>query len=352
MPLRSPPIAGPEVETAPPAWRRILAQPWMRRGLIVAALGAIVVAGYAWWRLRPEPLPPGFAMSNGRIEATQIDIATKLAGRVQEVLVKEGDLVEAGQTLARMDVAALEAELHQADAQLAQARNAVDTARALADQRASELDLAASTLKRSRELVGRGFISAQKLDADRTQMLAAKAALVAARSKIVEAQSAVDAAAAAKHRIETELADSALAAPRAGRVQYRLAEPGEVLPAGGKVVSLLDLTDVYMTVFLAEATAGKLGIGSEARVVIDAAPQYVIPAKLSFVAAEAQFTPKTVETAQERQKLVFRVKAQLDPELLRRHETHVKAGLPGVAYVRVDPHAQWPERLRVKLPSQ
>ena len=114
---------------------------------------------------------------------------------------------------------------------------------------------------------------------------------------------------------------------------------------------MLDLSDVYMTVFLPEATAGRLAIGAQARIVLDVAPQYVIPAKVSFVAAEAQFTPKTVETAAERQKLVFRVKAQIAPELLRKYRTRVKAGLPGVAYVQVDPHAQWPPDLEVKLPA-
>lgn len=352
MQLRQPTAVAHEAAAAS-AERQIRMTPSIRRWLWLAALTVAVVAGgYAWWRLKPAPLPPGFVMSNGRIEATQVDIATKVAARVTDVLVNEGDLVAAGQTVARMDVAALEAELHQAEAQRAQAGNAVETARAVVDQRASELHLATSTLKRSEELVARGFISAQKLDADRAQMLAAKAALVAARSRVIEAESAVKAAAAAVHRINTQLEDAVLIAPRPGRVQYRLAEPGEVLAAGGKVVSILDLSDVYMTVFLPESTVGKLEIGAEARLVIDAAPQYVVPAKVTFVAAEAQFTPKTVETMQERQKLVFRVKAQIEPELLRKYQTRVKAGLPGVAYVRVDPNAQWPDNLQVKLPPQ
>lgn len=291
-------------------------------------------------------------MSNGRIEATQIDIATKLAGRVADVSVNEGSFVETGQIVARMDTASLQAELHQAEAQLEQAHHAVATAQAVVEQRRSELNLAQSTLKRSENLVARGFISPQKLDADRTQMLTANAALVAAQSKVVEAQSGVQTAAAAIERINSELADSVLKAPRAGRVQYRLAQPGEVLGGGGKVVSILDLSDVYMTVFLPETKAGRLAIGAEARLILDAAPQYVVPAKVSFVAAEAQFTPKTVETAQERQKLVFRVKAHIDPELLRQYQTRVKAGLPGVAYVRVDQNAEWPADLQVKLPPR
>ncbi len=324
-----------------------------RRWILVGVLLVVAAgAGIAWWRLRPAPLAPGFAVGNGRIEATQIDIATKLPGRIKEVLVNEGDFVEAGQVVARMDTQVQEAELRQAEAQVNQARNAAETAKAVVAQRESELTFAQNTLKRSEDLVQKGFISPQKLDADRTAMLTAKAGLVAARSQVVQAQSAIEAAQATAQRIKADLDDSVLKAPRAGRVQYRLAEPGEVLPAGGKVVSMLDLSDVYMTVFLPETTAGRLAIGAPARLVLDLAPQYVIPAKVSFVAAEAQFTPKTVETATERQKLVFRVKAQIDPELLRKYRTRVKAGLPGVAYVQVNPSAQWPPNLEVKLPPE
>ena len=324
-----------------------------RKWILVAALLLIAAAaGIGWWRLRPAPLPPGFAVGNGRIEATQIDIATKLPGRIKEVMVSEGDFVEAGQVVARMDTQVLEAELRQAQAQVNQARNAVETAKAVVAQRESELTFAQNTLKRSEDLVEKGFISPQKLDADRTAMLTAKAGLVAARSQVVQAQSAIEAAQATAQRIDADLDDSVLKAPRAGRVQYRLSEPGEVLPAGGKIVSMLDLSDVYMTVFLPETTAGRLAIGAPARIVLDLAPQYVIPAKVSFVAAEAQFTPKTVETATERQKLVFRVKAQIDPVLLRKYRTRVKAGLPGVAYVQVNPSAQWPPNLEIKLPPE
>ena len=156
---------------------------------------------------------------------------------------------------------------------------------------------------------------------------------------------------AAAEKIKTDIEEAVLRSPRAGRVQYRTAEPGEVLPAGGKLLTVLDLTDVYMTFFLPETVAGKVALGAEARLVLDAAKQYVVPAKISFVASAAQFTPKTVETATEREKLVFRVKAQIDPELLQKHRDQVKTGLPGVAYVKIAPTAQWPVSLEVKLPQ-
>ncbi|MNJ73735.1 putative efflux pump membrane fusion protein [compost metagenome] len=104
-----------------------------------------------------------------------------------------------------------------------------------------------------------------------------------------------------------------------------------------------------MTFFLPTAQAGRVALGSDAHLVLDAAPRYVIPAKVSYVASVAQFTPKTVETASEREKLMFRVKARIDPELLKRHVEQVKTGLPGMAYLKLDAEAQWPDHLQVNV---
>jgi len=155
----------------------------------------------------------------------------------------------------------------------------------------------------------------------------------------------VDAAAATIARIDADLADAVLKAPRDGRVQFRVAQAGEVLGAGGKLLNLVDLADVSMTFFLPETAAGRVALGSEVRIVLDAAPGLVIPARVSFVASTAQFTPKTVETASERQKLMFRVKAQIDRTLLLQHLDQVKTGLPGVAWLRLDANRPWPAQL-------
>ncbi len=353
----------------------------MRWGWLGAAVAlAAAATGYWVWQAKqPAPLAEGFASGNGRIEAVDIDIATKTAGRVREILVGEGDFVQAGQTVARMDTDSLASELRQAEALVRRSENAHATAMAvvrqresmrtsasaIVAQRRSELALAESELKRSQDLVSRGFITPQKIDADRSkresaqaslaaaqsQVLEAEAAIVAARSQVTEADAAIEAARAAVKRLQVEMADATLKAPRAGRVQHRVAQPGEVLGSGGKLLTLIDLGDVYMNFFLPETMAGKLAIGAEARLVLDAAPQYVIPATVSFVAAEAQFTPKTVETRSERQKLVFRVKARVAPELVQRYLDQVKTGLPGVAYVRLTNDAAWPAHLQVKLPQ-
>ena len=137
-------------------------------------------------------------------------------------------------------------------------------------------------------------------------------------------------------------------APREGRIQYRIAQPGEVLSSGGRVLNLVDLTDVYMTFFLPEEVAGKVPIGAEVRLVLDAVPDIPIPAEVSYVASVAQFTPKTVETQVERQKLMFRVKARIDPALLKKYVEMVKTGIPGVAWVKRDSEAKWPAFLELK----
>jgi HlyD family secretion protein len=236
---------------------------------------------------------------------------------------------------------------------------------AVVGQREAELDAAHRRLVRSEDLAPRGNVPEQRLDDDRAQFQGAKAALSAAkaqvaaadaalgtaRSQVIWAQSGVDAVRASIQRIQADLDDSALKSPLDGRVQYRVAQPGEVLAAGGRVLNLVNLGDVYMTFFLPTESAGRVALGTEVRLVLDAVPQYVIPARASFVADVAQFTPKTVETAEERQKLMFRIKARIDPELLRKHITQVKTGLPGMAYVRIDPQAEWPPELQTRLPQ-
>lgn len=341
-----------------------------RDALIVIVLIAAVGGYLAWKEFFSSALPPGIASGNGRIEAVEIDIASKIAGRIKEIYVDEGDFVTAGQVVARMDTAQLEAQRRQAQAQFHRAQIGVDTAKSLVTQRnaektaevavvaqrEAELDAAESKFKRSAELVKTNVVSQQTLDDDRAskegavaavgaakaQLAASEAAISSAEAQVVDARAAVDAAKAAIDSITADIDDSTLRAPRDGRVQYRVAQLGEVLSAGGRVLNMVDLSDVYMTFFLPTAEAGQVALGAEVRLVLDAAPQYIIPAKATFVADVAQFTPKSVETEEERLKLMFRIKAQIPKALLQKYIRQVKTGLPGVAYVKLDPNAQWP----------
>ena len=318
-------------------------------GLVLAAASA--GTGWYWWQQRQQ-LPDHIATANGRIEAEEVHIATKYAGRVAEVLVEEGSLVEVGQVLARMDTAELDAELDQAIADTAQSREAVREAEALIAQRESELTLAQLELNRALYLVERGHVSLERVDQRRSRRDSAQAALAAAQAHAANAERAVESTEARARRIQTQIDDAVLTAPRFGRIQYRLAEPGEVLPAGGRVVTLLDLTDVYMTIFLPTAQVGRVSIGAEARLILDAIPEYRIPARVSFVASEAQFTPRQVETRSEREKLMFRLKVKIDPDLLLAHIEQVKTGVPGEAYVLLgSDNGVWPDWLEVRLPE-
>ena len=124
-----------------------------------------------------------------------------------------------------------------------------------------------------------------------------------------------------------------------------------MVAAGAPIVTILDLTDVYMTIFLPAADAGRLAVGDQARIILDPVPDYVVPASVSFVAADAQFTPKTVETKDERAKLMFRVKLKIDPQVLQQFYTRVKTGVRGLGFVRTKPDVEWPASLQVNLPK-
>jgi HlyD family secretion protein len=259
--------------------------------------------------------------------------------------------VEPGQVVAVLDTDALEAQRRQAQAELRRARQEREHALAVVEQRESELDFARRELARQQRLSRSDqFVSEEQLDQARTRVRTAEAALRATQVQVVATEAAIEAAQASIERIEVDIADSTLRAPRVGRVLYRLAEPGEVLGAGGKVLTLLDLTDVYMVIFLPATVAGRVPLGAQARIVLDAAPEYVVPAEVSFVAPRAQFTPKQVETQSVRETLAFRVKVRIDPGLLARYEDLVKTGVPGVAYVQVRPETPWPEHLTPRLP--
>ena len=299
----------------------------------------------------PEKLPENIALGNGRIEATEYDIATKLAGRLTHVLAHEGDKVKAGQVLAEIDTEDLNAQFREATAGLREATESREYALALVDQQQSALIFAKAELTRFSQLARRGHMSQESVDQQRMTYNSAVATLKASKIKVSQADAGIEAAQATLQRIRINIDESSLKSPIAGRVVYRLAEPGEVLASGGKVFTILDLSDVYMSIFLPTSEATRVTIGSEARIVLDALPQYVIPATVSFVSSEAQFTPKTVETRNERDKLMFKVKVRINRRLLEDHIDQVKTGVPGLAYVLLAPSKDWPENLQIKVPE-
>ncbi|ANJ66424.1 glycoside hydrolase family 43 [Halothiobacillus diazotrophicus] len=349
---------------------------WVRSGVVAALV--LIVGWWVWQKTSVETLPHGFASGNGRIEAVEVDVATTAGGRIDSIAVQEGQFVHQGELLATMDTRALLAQRREAESALARIQADRETAEHQVSQRESEQRAAVAVvaqqaaavvatrkrLARTESLVQKHMVAQQTLDDDRAQYQAAQAALAAAqaqvaaanaaiataRSQVISVQASREAAQATIDRIQAAIDDSQLKAPCDGRIQYRVAEPGEVLPAGGRVLNLVNLGDVYMTFFLPTAEAGRVAIGANARIVLDAAPEYVFPATISYVASVAQFTPKTVETPEERVKLMFRIKARIPPALLKKYIRNVKTGLPGMAYVQLDPKAVWPTWLTIRLP--
>ena len=298
--------------------------------LVIAAVMVLAAAGagyYAWLKLKPPGLPAGIVSINGRVEATQVDISTKIPGRVIEIVPHEGDIVSPGEVVARIDTSETGAQLHQAQASAELARQTFVTRQAEVASDEAELEFANEELRRTTTLVNKGWSTHEILDRRNQQLKSADAALKTVQSQVDEARASVKTADARVEELQAVIDDSTIKSPVQGRVQYRLVEPGAVLPPGGKIATVIDLADVYTTVFLPAPQAGRLKIGNDpdaARMVVDAAPEYVFPATVSFVAPESQFTPKTVEVQSEREQLVFRVKLQKPLGVLKGMEEQIK----------------------------
>ncbi|SFX40221.1 MULTISPECIES: HlyD family secretion protein [unclassified Pseudomonas] len=317
--------------------------PHLSRFFVVALMAVLLAAGgFGYWKSRQDRLPEGLSVGNGRLEATEVQIASKTPGRLAQVHVDEGDHVVKGQLLARMDTRTLEAQRNQAEAEVTRARENLAATEANVQLRHSEQLLAHQELKRTQELFKRGYASEQTIDQQQARFDTANAAVNAARAQVSAAVAAIGASLAQVAQLTSEIDDSSLRAPIDGVIQLRLAEPGEVLGAGGRVLLMIDPNDQYMNLYLPASVAGKLTVGDEARLLLDALPERPLPATVSFVAAKSQFTPKEVETRDERQKLVFRVKIRLT----RPGEApQAKPGMPGAGYVRTAP-VDWPANLQ------
>jgi HlyD family secretion protein len=324
----------------------------LRRILLLALAVAAGLGGYwLWKRSQPIPLPQGIVSGNGRIESVQVDIAAKYGGRIKEILAKEGDLVEEGQVLARMDTSEQDAELAKNKATLAENRQAEVQVKTEITKSESELKLAEQEHTRSKALFDRRVVSREEYDQYRTKWETAKATLDGSRAKLKTAEQSTSAAVAVVKQTEVRIEDAVLKSPVKGRVLYRLAEPAEVVALGGKVLTLINLNDIYMEIFLPAQEAARVKVGADARIELDARPGYAAPATVSFVSPEAQFTPKQVETRSERDKLTFRVKLKVPAEIVLPYIERVKTGVRGMGYVRLDDTAAWPAFLEQRLPK-
>jgi HlyD family secretion protein len=326
----------------------------MRIGWILIAIVSVTIAagGYAYWvQQQASRVPAGLARTNGRIEIERVDVSTKYPGRLAEVRVNEGTVVQKGDILARIDTTEISAQLAAARAAVHRAHQSVAQAEANVALREADLHLAEIEFKRSTELARSSSGTQAELDRRTAQRDISKASLDTAKVAVEDAKAATEAAEAQVTQIEAIISDMTLKAPVSGHVEYRLAQAGEVVGVGGRVLTLLDLSDVHMTIFLPTNQVGRVELGSEGRIVLDSAPEYVIPAKVAFVAGDAQFTPKYVETANEREKLMYRIKLHIDPQIIQAFQGYAKPGMTGNAYVKIQRDAAWPTNLTPRLPN-
>jgi HlyD family secretion protein len=321
--------------------------PSLLAGIVVIALAG---GGYLYWSSQTSArIPAGLTVANGRVEVERVDIAAKLPGRVAEMRVKEGDFVAKGAII--VDTAEMRAQLAAAEASVQRATAAIARSEADIAVREAEHNLSELEMQRANDLAQRAAGTKVEVERRTAQHLVSAAQILGAKAALADAKASKEVAEAQVAQIKANIADVELRTPVAGRVEYKLVQAGEVVAAGGRLVTILDLSDVHMTIFLPTADAGRIALGAEARIILDAAPKYVFPATVTFVAAEAQFTPKAVETANEREKLMYRVKLTADPKLLETYRDYVKAGLTAVAYVPVVAGAVWPETLAPRLPD-
>ena len=404
--------------------------------ILIALILAVAVAFavYMNYKRTADTTPEGFASSNGRLQLQNIDVASLRAGRVSQVLVHEGDLIEKGTPLVTLsseeldtqlqgaeaaksqaEAAKLQAEGRKSQAQAAKARAEGAVTRAMGTEKRAEggyartqggvnqadaviaakkaqLQIALDNLNNTKALRKDDLVSIAELQqreqayqAAKAEVLAAQAAkaqaaaggteaqagiaeaqsgIAEAKAAVAEAQAGIEQAQAGINqaqaginqaqsqinRVKSIQSDMYVRAPQAGRVEYRIVEVGNVIAPGSKVVTLVDPNDVYLEIFLPTDSSNQVQIGSPARIVLDGI-KAVLPAKVSFVANQSQFTPKSVETKNEREKMMYRVKLSLDPQVASRYQTLLKGGMTAQGYVQLDPSKAWSKDLEVKMPS-
>lgn len=322
----------------------------MKKISMVFVVLAVAIGAVGYWFLQQKPkLPEGIVSTNGRLELGRMDVATLYPGKIQNITVQEGDYVQANQVLAQLSSDEVKAQLNAAQAAKLRASSAVNRAEAETQARHEMQRLANIELNSAQVLQKDALVSPIEVQKRQTASSGQQAGVSAAKAATHEAKAAVQEATAMIERIEAISNDLNIRAPKAGRVEYKIAEVGNVVPAGGKIVTLLDPEDVYMTVFLPTRTIGQLKLGSEARIVLDGVDA-VFPAKVNFISSEAQFTPKYVQTEDERDKLMYRVKLVVPVDVAKQYQDLFKGGLTGDGYVLLQAQ-QWPASLTVQLPK-
>jgi len=338
----------------------------MSKRVVIAAV-ALCLAGagaVAWWWRAAVDRDAKAIRGSGIIEVTQVDAAFEVPGRIAERFVDEGAVLDKGEPIARLDDREYRLQVDRArgirgaaEARYrlllsgARARD-VDQALAALDAAESDLTLQQREHERLANLFRQGIVSQSELDRVRTGMDQAHAARDRAAAaldllregfrteEIEEARSRVQEAKAALEIAELDLARCELFAPVAGRVLSKSREPGEMVEPGTPVVTIGDLSRPWVNVYVGERDLGKVRLGMRGWVTIDSFPDQPFPGTVTFVADRAEFTPKNIQTPDERVKLVYRVKLEVETR-----DTVLKPGMPADAVLPLngpDTHAATP----------
>jgi len=275
---------------------------------IIAVVILAVTAVLAWQRLARAP-DTAFLIASGRIEGRLTTLSARSAGRVAEIKADEGRNVERGEILVILADPALRERINSLAARV----------------RRIELSLAQAEreLARNQKLMADGFITLQMMERTRLEADVQSAALREARAALGEQQRYLD--------------EMTVRAPTAGTVLVRTIERGEWVQPGTPLFSMVDLNQLYLKIYVPEPDIGKIVHDQPARVHIDAFPKRFFPARVSKIASEAEFTPKNVETREERVKLVFAVELALDEN----PDGALKPGMPADAVVRLEDGPEW-----------
>jgi HlyD family secretion protein len=250
-----------------------------------------------------------------------------------------------------LDTVTLDAQLAEARASVAAAQEKLAMANAAITKQKAQIGLAKIEVDRSKKLLAENAASQREYDVRKMTLQTTTAGLKEEEARLESAKQDVQVAEANVATIQTRIDDATLISPVLGRVLYRLAEPGEVLGPGGKALTIVNLEDVYMEIFLPSEQASAIKIGADARITVDHEPGRAAKGYVSFVSPEAQFTPKEVETRSEREKLMFRVKIQVPKELVQHYVEQIKTGVRGVGYVKLNDSVAWPDWLQNDLVS-
>jgi HlyD family secretion protein len=326
----------------------------VRRVLLLLIVVVVLAAGgWYYWRERSASDPMAAFALSGNVDVHQVELAFRVTGKIAEMKVQEGDRVEAGALLAQLDrvpfendVAAASADVDQARAQFDKTKRGyrveeIAQARATVRQRDADLVNARVTLERLQNLVAQGVVTHQQIDDAEARVRQSDAQLAGAKEQLnlmvhgsrvedIESQKAALASAEARlAKAKTALQDASLLAPSRGIVSVRAREAGAIVQAGQTAYTLVLNEPVWIRAYVAQPRLGRIKPGMPVKIQVDSMPGKQYAGTVGFIAPDAEFTPKTVQTEQVRDDLVYRIRViATDPDNVFRQGMPVTVQVP------------------------